>query len=114
MPEQNITRNGNMFFCKGCQKYHVEFGNLLFSFNKEELKIFTDYINGINGDYFYGMKQHLSTHRKIILPTKLKGISFIMYFEELEELKMLLNFKKPSASYNVQTMNLIRCDFSPN
>lgn len=111
----NKTRNGSLSYCTSCKAYHIEFGNLMFNFTESELQLFTNYINGIDGDYFNRLNEHVSTRRRIILPTKLKGISFAMHLEELNEFKMLLNFEKTHHSaYNMYSLRQIHCDFSPN
>lgn len=111
----NKTHNGNLIYCSNCKIFHIEFGNLFFNFSETELQIFTNYINSIDGEYYDVVNQHASTRRRILLPTKLKGISFAMHLEELNEFKMLLNYQKVDSSmYKMKSFRQIHCDFSPN
>lgn len=95
----NKTLNGKLVFCKNCNLYHLEFGNLYFNFNEDELQIFRKYLNSIDGDYYHNINQHSTNKRKIMLPTKLKGIHFAMHLEELNELKKLLKLAVRNREY---------------
>ncbi len=98
MTKLNSTPNGNLVFCTNCNKYHLEFGNLYFNFSASELKIFTEYINSIDGEYFDMLNQQAHSNRKILLPTKLKGTHFVLHLHELNEMKVLLNYEKKQAN----------------
>ncbi|WP_349946912.1 DUF6686 family protein, partial [Bacteroides cellulosilyticus] len=39
------TTNGFISFCTKCHAYHVEFGNLFFTFTEDEFEHFCQYIN---------------------------------------------------------------------
>lgn len=95
----NKTPNGKLIFCKNCGLYHLEFGNLYFNFTEEELQTFRKYVNSIDGEYYNTRNQHSSNNRKIMLPTKLKGIHLAMHLEELNELKMLLRLYVPKKLF---------------
>ncbi len=99
MPLINRTRNGKLIFCTKCNLYHLEFGNLYFNFTEGELQGFKRYINDIDGEYFNVLNQHSSNNRKILLPTKLKGIHFALHLEELNEIKTLLQLDVPKKKY---------------
>lgn len=109
----NTTLNGSIAYCSSCKVYHLEFGNLFFNFSENELTIFTEYINGIDGDYFNAVNHHTANRRKILLPTKLKGIHFALHAEELQEFKNLLNYKKTNNLY-INVLSQIKCGFSAN
>lgn len=112
MSQNKKTRNGKLTFCTKCNLNHLEFGNLYFSFTEEELHVFKEYVNSIDGEYFNAMNQNNSNNRKILLPTKLKGIQFALHLEELNELKTLLRL--PVAKNTYKLIQLENYNFSMN
>ena len=51
------TTNGFISFCTKCHAYHVEFGNLFFTFTEDEFEHFCQYINSIDGEYEQGHEE---------------------------------------------------------
>lgn len=86
----NQTSNGRLTFCKCCDNYQLEFGNILFSFSQEQLPGLTEYIREIDGEVYSRKNDHTPHKRKIFLQFPIKGILFCLHKEELEELKELL------------------------
>jgi len=85
------TTHGTIRFCRKCNVYHLEFGNISFNFSTNDLNVFRNYINGIDAGYWTRMNRNSENTRKILLPTQLKGTNFCFHANELEELKYLLN-----------------------
>lgn len=86
----NETPNGRLSFCKCCDNYQLEFGNILFTFSQDQLSGLTEYIREIDGETYTRKNDHTPHNRKIFLQFPVKGILFCLNKEELEELKELL------------------------
>jgi len=85
----NKTENGQLSFCKCCDTYQLEFGNIIFSIPQKGFNDLKKYVNDIDGEDCTRQNNHFSTNRKILLQFSTKGIMFCMNKEELEELKEL-------------------------
>jgi hypothetical protein len=86
----NKTKNGQLLYCKCCNTYQLEFGNLFFSLQEKEFMSFRRYIAGINGEQSAEANRNKSFHRKIFIHLSAKNLFFCLHLHELEELKTLL------------------------
>jgi len=93
----NKTTNGQLSFCKCCNIYQLEFGNVLFSFPQKEFEKLKQYVASIDGEDCFRKNRHLSFKRKIFLNFPVKGLFFCLNIPELEELKTLLFIRKRST-----------------
>lgn len=94
------TPNGKIIKCSSCDKYHVEFSNLLFTFNKEEFLHFKDYFLNFDASYWEGMNTNLIYSRKITIPVGHKNITTLFNKLEIEELKQLFSPQKMRSNDN--------------
>ena len=62
------TTNGFISFCTKCHAYHVEFGNLFFTFTEDEFEHFCQYINSIDGEYYQELNKDMKTRPQDISP----------------------------------------------
>lgn len=85
-----ITRNGKVFRCNSCNKFHIEFNNLCFHFNDEEHQYFADYIESLDGKSWEESFSDSVFHREIMVSINYKNVSMLLTNEELSELETLL------------------------
>ena len=78
------TTNGFISFCTKCHAYHVEFGNLFFTFTEDEFEHFCQYINSIDGEYYQELNKEMKNARKIFLRMPVKGFYCALYPDELK------------------------------
>lgn len=90
----NKTTNGQLSFCKCCNVFQLEFGNILFSFPQKDYMQLVNYVKGIDGKEYIQKNAHLSFNRKIFLSFPVKNLFFCLNLAELEELKTLLFIHK--------------------
>jgi hypothetical protein len=90
----NKTKNGQLFFCKCCNTYQMEFGNLFVCFPEKEFQMFQRYVAEINGKKSVEINKNKSYKRKIFLSFPIKNIYFCLHWQELEELQILLFIKE--------------------
>ena len=86
------TTNGFISFCTKCHAYHVEFGNLFFTFTEDEFEHFCQYINSIDGEYYQELNKDMKNARKIFLRMPVKGFYCALYPDELKEMRRLIDF----------------------
>lgn len=86
----NQTINGRIYKCSECNKIHVEYKNLYFSFNNKEYHNFQNYIQNLDGQYWVRQNKDHSSERKIHIPINHPNLVMNFNLEELGELKELL------------------------
>lgn len=86
----NRTKHGKIFSCSACNKIHIEFNNLNFSFTEYEYNYFRNFIKNIDELYWENKNQHTPYTRKIIVPIDHNSVSTIFSCEEIRELRILL------------------------
>ena len=94
------TSHGKLVLCKGCNKYHIEFKNLKFSFNTTEFKDFVNYFNDLDGTYWTDINQTTVYFRKINVPIGHKNVTTLFTAEEITELLDLCTIKKHISQYS--------------
>ena len=114
MTPLNHTPNGRLAFCKCCDCYQLEFGNILTTFSKKDYIIFKNHINNIDAEICIQKNKHFSSKRKIFVAFTDK-FYFSLTPDELEELKILLQLKKYSYnSCSCQKQLIIKENINPN
>lgn len=101
----NKTTNGKVFKCANCDKIHLEYKNLSFSFTNNEFEFFKNYIISIDGDKWESRNSNSFFDRKIHISIKHESFNIILHNYELEELRCLLDIKKEIKS-NFKYLNL--------
>lgn len=86
----NKTSNGVLSFCKCCNTYQLEFGNIFISFSDKNFAAFQSYIENIDIDKSTERNKHKPFNRKIMLSFSEKNVFFCLYPEELRELRILI------------------------
>ncbi|RKD91840.1 DUF6686 family protein [Mangrovibacterium diazotrophicum] len=86
----NQTINGRIYKCSECNKIHVDYKNLNFSFNQKEYNNFQTYIQNLDGKYWVKKNEDHSGERKILIPINHPNLIMSFSLEELYELKELL------------------------
>ncbi|PTN07365.1 DUF6686 family protein [Mangrovibacterium marinum] len=87
----NQTINGKVYRCQSCNKIHVDFKNLSFSFNKTEYRNFKEYMKKLDGDYWLQQNERQSGKPKIMIPINHRNLLLSFSKGELIELKNLLS-----------------------
>ena len=85
------TETGQIYFCPGCNIFHMEFGNISMKFDIKGLIAFREAVSGIDVKYWEKVNKHSFYRRKIHVNTGQGAISFIFSSKEFFELKRLLN-----------------------
>lgn len=93
------SKNGQITVCNGCNRYSITFNNVLFQFDKEELKKIRYHINNINVDYWLDFYARTTKTRKIPLCTEQDNLVLFFTEEELDELKILLAIKENTICF---------------
>lgn len=88
------TLNGKVMKCESCNRYHIEYNNLLFTFTSSEFQYFRKYFLELDAEYWGNKNVNSGYSRKIIIPVGHKNVSAIFNKEEINELKALFTAKK--------------------
>ena len=94
MEEINKTANGILSFCKCCNLYQLEFGNIFICFHTKDFISFQKYIKSINIQKSIDVNKHKPFRRKIMLSFPVKNIFFCLFPQEVEELRALIFLEK--------------------
>ncbi len=90
----NQTENGKIFKCSKCDKIHIEYKNLNFSFTYKEYESFAAYIKDLDGKNWEDSNHDSLYSRKIMISILHDNFNILLHNYELEELKFLLSEKK--------------------
>ncbi len=93
---------GKIFICPSCNKIHVEFKNLYFSFTNTEYESFANYFINFDVQYWMEHSIHYKNNGKILIPVGHKNIATLFTPSEIDELKSLFlaaSPKKPVSQY---------------
>ncbi|PID92424.1 MAG: hypothetical protein CSA96_03200 [Bacteroidetes bacterium] len=84
------SRSGKIFRCLTCNRIHIEFNNLYFTFTNEQFNSFRDYF--LELDIAELERQCLKTPcmRKIMIPFQSFGFHALFHASEIRELQMML------------------------
>ncbi len=93
MIEVNVkTKNGHLFSCSKCKKFHLEFNQLGIDFKSfKNIKDFNYYLSLINGEFFEEQNKETLYLKKIHIPFDGTSIKMLLNSKDLEELRLLLN-----------------------
>ena len=91
----NKTTNGIIFTCQHCKAYHIEYKNLNFNFNQEQLDHFIGYLSSLNGPAWEKRNCNSPYKRKIIIPSRDASLNMLFTNDELKELITLLQKPQP-------------------
>ncbi|WP_372774039.1 DUF6686 family protein [Mangrovibacterium sp.] len=86
----NQTVNGRIYKCAECDKFHVNYKNLSFSFAQEEYENFQNYMRKLDVNYWAQQNEHRSGERKIMIPINHKNLILSFRTDEIDEIKALL------------------------
>lgn len=86
----NQTINGKVYRCTTCNKIHVDYKNLSFTFNKPEYQNFSQYMKKLDGEYWAQKNEEHSGNRKIMIPINHQNLILNFSMAEIVELKDLL------------------------
>ena len=103
------TSHGKLMLCKGCDKYHIEFKNLKFSFTLTEFKSFVSYFRDLDGTYWTDINQATVYYRKINVPIGHKNVTTLFTTEEINELLDLCNIQNNNP-HHLQYLNTERIE----
>lgn len=94
------TENGKTFRCSTCNKIHIQFKNLNFTFSDKEYKSFVDYISNLYHEYWEYKTQEPNHKRKIVLHIGHRNVNILLNYNELQELNQLFNNTYQGADQN--------------
>lgn len=86
----NQTRYGIVFKCSNCNKIHIEFNNFNLNLSEPDYRLFVQYINNLDGDYWVEKNKGSICQRKIRIPITPTAVCLMLHPNELSELRQLL------------------------
>ncbi len=101
---KKTTQHGKLMLCENCRAFHLEFNNLLFTIKANHFKQFKNYFLNLDGDYWEKKNYKSVYRRKIMVPVNHDKLTFMLNFNELEELKELLSDKTQKV-FEITTNN---------
>ena len=106
------VKSGKLLYCKTCKVFHLSFNNMFFELSLEELNSLKSYINSLDIDYWEQMHSCFKLKRKIPLPSAQKNLVFMFNRQEIQQLKMLLDFNKSNTGSIDYTIGLDDIDYT--
>jgi hypothetical protein len=108
------TINGKVFVCNSCNKFHVEYKNLQFTFSESEYRFFVDYFTKIDTAYWETINKNSIYQKKIMVP--IGHHNFTMMFDcfEIVELRELLGEPGTTQSFNALLVSEMGLELCPN
>jgi len=100
----NRTNNGQLHFCKCCDTYQLEFGNLFISLKKKDFASFQKYIAEVDEEKSIEANRNKPFNRKIFLSFPVKNVFFCLHSHELHELRELLFITKQVSKNDLETL----------
>ncbi|KGD68220.1 DUF6686 family protein [Flavobacterium aquatile] len=89
----NRTSNGFLLFCPKRNLYNVSFNNLTFNFDPSEMFSFISFLDKIDTNYWEKEYENSIYEKKIPIPTLQSNFIILLNRNELNELRILLDFK---------------------
>lgn len=86
----NQTINGRIYKCSECNKIHVDYKNLSFSFQSPQYRNFQHYIQQLDANYWAGKNEEVNGQRRVMIPINHDNLMLNFCPEEIAELKELL------------------------
>ncbi|MCX7987786.1 MAG: hypothetical protein N2662_12685 [Bacteroidales bacterium] len=86
------TQHGLILKCYTCNKIHLEYNNIYIDFEEEGFYQFCQYFNDLNPTFWEEVNRKSILRRRIIVPVGHQSIHLLFNSQEVEELKLLLNY----------------------
>lgn len=90
------SSQGKVYLCGSCDKIHIEFKNLSFSFNRKEYNQFINYFLKLEPNRWEYLNQDTIYTRKIQVPIAHKNLTLMFCANEIYQLQEL--FKNVTKS----------------
>ncbi len=91
----NQTQNGKIFRCLSCNRLHVEYNNLYFTFTDKEFRKFRKYFLTLDAEYWEEVSKNEICNRKIMIPVGHDNLVTLFNVKEVNELKELFESIDP-------------------
>jgi hypothetical protein len=89
MKVMSQSASGRVFKCPSCDKIHIEFNNLYFTFDDEEYKSFSNYFLDFDVHYWIAQPGYLHRNKKLLIPVGHRNVATLFSASEIYELKNL-------------------------
>lgn len=86
----NQTINGRIYRCSECNKIHIDYKNLSFSFQIPEYRTVQSYIHQLDAAYWAGQNKKVNGRYRVMIPINHENLLLNFSPEEIAELKELL------------------------
>ncbi|SFD24560.1 DUF6686 family protein [Algibacter pectinivorans] len=83
------VKSGELYLCRDCHVYHLEFNNIYLEFNAKEFKQFKNFILDLEIEYWEHKYASARVKRKIPIPSMQQNLVLMFNREEIKELKSL-------------------------
>jgi hypothetical protein len=101
----NRTSNGFLLFCPKKNLYNVSFNNLTFNFDPSEMFSFISFLDKIDTSYWEKEYENSIYEKKIPIPTLQSNFIILLNRNELDELRVLLDFKTKKQLLKSEEIN---------
>jgi hypothetical protein len=101
----NRTSNGFLLFCPKRNLYNVSFNNLTFNFDPSEMFSFISFLDKIDTSYWEKEYENSIYEKKIPIPTLQSNFIILLNRNELDELRILLDFKAQKQLLKSEEIN---------
>jgi hypothetical protein len=109
------TVNGKIFRCQTCDKIHIEYKNLNFTFSDDEFTFFRDYFLKLDPEKWVKVNRNTIYCRKIMVPIGHNNFMAMFHAPEVYELKALFrNIKKKAGPFNLIKLEHFEAQLSLN
>ncbi len=111
----NQTINGRIYRCSECNKIHVDYKNLSFTFSRKEYDNYQTYIQQLDPEYWADQNKQKSGEAKIVIPLNHPNLVMKFKAEEIYELKeLLIRNLKPEPVFKLIRSRQIDFQLSEN
>lgn len=109
------THHGRIYICSSCNKIHIEFNNLNFSFKKGEYRNFKNYFLKIDPKRWELLNQDTLNKRKIVVPISHQNLTLIFNASEVFQLQELfINASSKKTSLDLVDLKRFETNLSLN
>ena len=99
------TKNGILIYMNNCKKFQLSFNNLHFSLDILELETFKDFLRKVDIGYWEKEYENSIYEKKIPIPTLQSNFIILLNRNELDELRILLDFKTQKQLLKSEEIN---------
>jgi hypothetical protein len=100
--------NGKIFKCHTCNKIHIEYKNLNFTFSENEYHFFKDYFLKLEPEKWERINQNTFYKKKIMVPIGHRNFTAMFNTEEIYEIKnMFTGIKQQNVGISFIDANKI-------